>query len=148
MSCNIVGGAKMQSGHKGASYAIVTVAGAYALIYVIFLRDMPQTHYDFRYATVLLYVAVPILLFALGNDLGGRLRPSGGADVPERGRRAWRWVVIVATMLYAALVLLVLGANAPGSPLGSEAFQVALDCVQYAVTYGGIVAGFLWGYCA
>jgi hypothetical protein len=137
----------MSSSRKTLSYLPVALAGAYVLVYVAFLRDIPTTYYDFRYATVLEVVAFPILLFALGNYLGGRLRASGKSGPADgRGRSHTRKLIsIVIVILYAALAILMVAANTAAPSHHAAFLYSALYCVYYVVMYGGIVAGFLYG---
>lgn len=138
----------MSPTRKALSYLPVALAGAYALVYVAFLRDVPGTYYDFRYATVLEVVAIPILLFALGKFLGGRLR-SSKASGPADGRgwsRTRKLISIAIVALYVVLALLMVAASSVEPSHHAALLNGTLYCVHYVVMYGGIVAGLLYGF--
>lgn len=136
----------MPSKRKLASYAVVIAAGAYALVYVVFLQDMAYTRYFFGYATVLCLGAMPILLFSLGVFLMHRLRPEAVAarttEQRTRARHAFAAVIAALYVLYGALSLV---ASQPGMSLEAPMLMEVLVLVFYVIEYGGIVLGLLYG---
>ena len=135
----------MPSKRKLASYAVVIAAGAYALVYVVFLQDMAYTRYFFGYATVLCLGAMPILLFSLGLFLMRKLRPDDAAPrTPEQRTRARRALIIAIVALYALYVVLSLVVRLQSGQVATSLMAI-LTVVFYVIEYGGFFVGLLYG---
>jgi hypothetical protein len=132
----------------------VVAAGLYVLCYLVFLRDIPGTYYDFRFASLLELVALPILLFALGDFLGAKFQSSGGADSSDANKqvRARKKAIVKKTIIsviaisYILLALLMFGTNSSNSTNQSVFLGCALVFIHYLIMYGGVVAGFVYGF--
>lgn len=135
----------MESKLKVASRAVVAAAAAYAVVYIAFLQDIPQTYYVFTFATVLDLVAMPILLFSLGLFLMRKLHPDDSAPrTPEQRTRARRTLVIAIVAIYALYVALSLIARLQGGQVATS-LMVILTVVFCVIEYGGFFVGLLYG---
>lgn len=139
----------MKITRKQASYVVVAVAIAYVIVYFAHLLSGGSAHYNPTLDTLLDLVAMPVLLFSLGNFLAHRLNPNEDelpdGDKATRNARVRRAVVIAIAAIYAVLALLAVATALPGTPLSASAFQYALMVLFCIVEYGGFLFGIVYG---